>query len=87
MRTQDAKLIHINQYLSTIGAKKSREQLGTHGREWVWHCPGRPDKNPSLCVNIDCNIWSDVPMGVGGRLLELVNHIYGRDLGDVRFAL
>ncbi|NVK30132.1 MAG: toprim domain-containing protein [Gammaproteobacteria bacterium] len=87
MRTQDARLIHINDYLRAIGAKKAREQLGTHGHEWVWHSPGRDDTKPSLCVNVAKNIWSDVPMGVGGRLIELVNHVNGRHLGDVRGAL
>ena len=87
MRTQDAKNIHINDYLERIGAKFSRQQNGTHGVEYVYHTPNRQDHKPSLCVNLDRNIWSDVPAGEGGRLIELVCYIHRFHKTDVSSAL
>lgn len=87
MRTQDAKNIHINDYLKRIGAKFSRQQNGTHGLEYVYHTPNRNDLKPSLCVNLDRNIWSDVPAGEGGRLIELVCYIHRYQQNDVSSAL
>ena len=86
MRTQDAKNIHINEYLERIGAKFSRKQNGTHGLEYVYHTPNRNDFKPSLCVNLDRNIWSDVPAGEGGRLIELVCYIHRYQENDVSSA-
>ena len=85
MRIQDAKLIHINDYLDKIGAKFSRSQMGTHGLEYVYHSPVRNDLTPSLCVNQERNIWSDVPNGAGGRLIELV--LYLNSIESVSEAL
>lgn len=87
MRTQDARSIHINEYLSRIGAKLARTQLGTHGMEYVYHSPTRNDAKPSLCVNLDRNIWSDVPVGEGGRLIELVCYLHDLHRNDVSGAL
>lgn len=87
MRTQDAKNIHCSDYLAKIGAKFSRTQNGTHGLEYVYHSPKRDDKNPSLCVNLDRNIWSDVPAGEGGRLIELVCYTNGLANSNVSEAL
>ena len=87
MRTQDAKNIHINDYLERIGAKFSRKQNGTHGLEYVYHTPNRNDFKPSLCVNLNRNIWSDVPAGEGGRLIELVCYIHRYQENDVSSAL
>ena len=87
MRTQDAKNIHINDYLKRIGAKFSRKQNGTHGLEYVYHTPNRNDFKPSLCVNLNRNIWSDVPAGEGGRLIELVCYIHRYQENDVSSAL
>lgn len=87
MRTQDAKNIHIKDYLERIGAKFSRQQNGTHGLEYVYHTPNRNDFKPSLCVNLDRNIWSDVPAGEGGRLIELVCYIHRYQENDVSSAL
>lgn len=87
MRTQDAKNIHINDYLERIGAKFSRQQNGTHGLEYVYHTPNRQDLKPSLCVNLERNIWSDVPAGEGGRLIELVCYIHRFQKNDVSSAL
>ena len=87
MRTQEANTIHCNDYLKKIGAKFSRSQNGTNGKEYVYHTPTRNDLKPSLCVNLERNIWSDVPAGEGGRLIELVcytNNLY-RD--NVKAAL
>jgi len=79
MRTQEANNIHISDYLTKIGAKFARTQMGTHGLEYVYHSPLREDKNPSLCVNQDKNIWSDVPYLVGGRLIDLVCYLNSTD--------
>ena len=87
MRTQDAKNIHCNDYLHKIGAKFARRQNGTHGLEFVYHSPTREDKKPSLCVNLDRNIWSDVPAGEGGRLIELVCYTNGLMYSNVSEAL
>lgn len=62
MKTQQAREIPITEYLKRIGAKFARRQNGTHGLEYVYHSPQREDTKPSLCVNIDKNIWSDVPV-------------------------
>ena len=87
MRTQDARQIPITDYLDRIGAKFARTQRGTNGLEYVYHSPHRDDRNPSLCVNVERNIWSDVPEGVGGRLIELVCHINGLNFDEVSRAL
>ena len=87
MRTQDARNIHCNEYLSKIGAKFARTQQGTNGLEYVYHSPNRNDTKPSLCVNLDRNIWSDVPVGEGGRLIELVCHTNNLANTNVKEAL
>jgi len=87
MRTQDARQIPITDYLDRIGAKFARKQQGTNGLEYVYHSPARADSKPSLCVNIEKNIWSDVPVGAGGRLIELVCHIHNLTSYDVKSAL
>ena len=87
MRTQDARQIPITDYLDRIGAKFARTQRGTNGLEYVYHSPNRDDRKPSLCVNAEKNIWSDVPEGVGGRLIELVCHINGLSFDEVSRAL
>ena len=87
MRTQDTKNIHCNDYLHKIGAKFARTQRGTHGVEFVYHSPTREDEKPSLCVNLDRNIWSDVPAGEGGRLIELVCYTNGLMHSNVSEAL
>lgn len=87
MRTQDARNIHCNDYLHKIGAKFARTQNGTHGLEYVYHSPTRADEKPSLCVNLDRNIWSDVPAGEGGRLIELVCYTNGLMYTHVSEAL
>jgi len=87
MKTQDAKNIHCNDYLNKIGAKFARTQRGTHGLEFVYHSPVREDRTPSLCVNLDRNIWSDVPAGEGGRLIELVCYTSGLASSNVSEAL
>lgn len=87
MRTQDAKNIHCNDYLHKIGAKFARTQRGTNGTEFVYHSPNRADEKPSLCVNLDRNIWSDVPAGEGGRLIELVCYTNGLMYSNVSEAL
>ncbi len=87
MRTQDTRQIPITDYLDRIGAKFARTQRGTNGLEYVYHSPNRDDRKPSLCVNVEKNIWSDVPEGVGGRLIELVCHINGLSFDDVSRAL
>ncbi|WP_125780983.1 toprim domain-containing protein [Pseudoalteromonas rubra] len=87
MRTQDARNIPIVDYLDRIGAKFARTQQGTNGLEYVYHSPTRSDTKPSLCVNIERNIWSDVPVGAGGRLIELVCHIHNLPNNDVKSAL
>ena len=87
MRTQDARQIPITDYLDRIGAKFARSQRGTNGLEYVYHSPNRDDRKPSLCVNVERNIWSDVPEGVGGRLIELVCHINGLSFDEVSRAL
>jgi len=87
MRTQEARQIPITDYLDRIGAKFARTQNGTNGQEYVYHSPIRDDVKPSLCVNIGKNIWSDVPEGVGGRLIELVCHVNGLQKNDISGAL
>ena len=87
MRTQDAKNIHCIDYLHKIGAKFARTQRGTHGTEFVYHSPTRVDEKPSLCVNLDRNIWSDVPTGKGGGLIELVCYTNGIIYSNVSEAL
>lgn len=87
MRTQDARNIHIVDYLDRIGAQFARSQMGTHGLEFVFHSPNRDDRKPSLCVNIEKNIWSDVPQGAWGRLIELVCYLNALASNSVREAL
>jgi len=87
MRTQEARQIPIIDYLDRIGAKFARTQNGTNGQEHVYHSPIRDDVKPSLCVNVSKNIWSDVPEGVGGRLIELVCHVNSLQKNDVSGAL
>ena len=87
MRTQDAQNIHINDYLNRIGARFARTQNGTNGLEYVYHSPIREDRDPSLCVNFDRNIWYDAPSQRGGRLIELVCYLNELPEKDVFSAL
>jgi hypothetical protein len=84
---QQAKQIHCLDYMHSLGYKEVRTQNGTHGLEYVFQSPLRDDTKPSLCINIPQNVWSDVPMGEGGNILDLACYLYGYAKGDIREAL
>jgi hypothetical protein len=70
-----------------LGYKEVRTQQGTHGLEYVFSSPVREDNKPSLCINFPNNVWSDVPIGEGGNILDLVCYLYGYTKGNIKEAL
>lgn len=64
--------IQIPDFLSKEGIKPA----ATKGRHLVYFSPIRKEKTASLFVYPDQNRWHDFGAGIGGKLIDLVCHIY-----------
>lgn len=72
MRSDQAKTIAIDQYLSHVeGLKPVNSRMG--GKELWYHSPIREgDKTPSFKVDTEKNLWFDHGANHGGKIIDLV---------------
>lgn len=69
MNSAQAKKIPIVQIMERLGHQPVRKDKG--GVEWVYNSPFRKEKEPSLFVNIQKNVWNDFG-DIGGNALDFV---------------
>ena len=71
MRSKEAKLIPIEDYLSLAGIKPAKQYKG--GNELWYSSPIREgDSDPSFKVNRNKNLWYDFGITEGGTIIDLV---------------
>lgn len=71
MRSKEAKLIPIEDYLSIVGIKPVKQLKG--GTELWYSSPIREgDSDPSFKVNKNKNLWYDFGITEGGTIIDLV---------------
>ena len=76
----DAKTINkfpIREYLAGRGIQTAKDR-GYYG---LYHSPLREDRNPSMKVDYDKNLWIDYGAGEGGTLIDLVMRLEQCDAG------
>ena len=76
----DAKTINkfpIRKYLAGRGIHPAKDR-GYYG---LYHSPLREDRNPSMKVDYDKNLWIDYGAGEGGTLIDLVMRMEWCDAG------
>lgn len=76
----DAKTISefsIRKYLAGRGIHPAKDR-GYYG---LYHSPLREDRNPSMKVDYDKNLWIDYGAGEGGTLIDLVMRMERCDAG------
>lgn len=77
----DAKTINkfpIKKYLAGRGIHPVKDR-GYYG---LYHSPLREDRNPSMKVDYDKNLWIDYGAGEGGTLIDLVMRLERCDAGE-----
>jgi len=91
MRVQDAENIHPDTIAQASGLRFARTQLGTNGRENVYHSPLRKDNKPSLLINLDTGKFYDNGIDFGSRgainFVCYLNNIDHTDPNACRYAL
>ena len=77
----DAKTINkfpIRDYLAGLGIRPAKDR-GYYG---LYHSPMREDRNPSMKVDYEKNLWIDYGAGDGGTLIDLVMRLERCDAGQ-----
>lgn len=77
----DAKTINkfsIKKYLAGRGIHPAKDRV-YYG---LYHSPLREDRNPSMKVDYDKNLWIDYGAGEGGTLIDLVMRLERCDAGE-----
>lgn len=77
----DAKTINkfpIKKYLAGRGIHPAKDRA-YYG---LYHSPLREDRNPSMKVDYDKNLWIDYGAGEGGTLIDLVMRLERCDAGE-----
>lgn len=77
----DAKIINqfpIREYLAGMGINPAKDR-GYYG---MYHSPFREDRNASMKVDYNKNVWIDYGDGDGGTLIDLVMRIENCDVGQ-----
>lgn len=75
MTTQEAKKIHIADYLQSLGHNPVKQQ----GKSLWYKSPFREETEASFKVNTDRNLWFDYGLGRGGNIITLAQELYGSD--------
>lgn len=82
----DAKTINkfpIRDYLAGLDIHPAKDR-GYYG---IYHSPFREDRNPSMKVDYDKNLWIDYGAGDGGTLIDLVMQMERCDAGQAMRVL
>ena len=75
MTTQEAKKIHIADYLQSLGYSPVKQQ----GKSLWYKSPFREETEASFKVNTELNQWYDFGTGKGGNIIALAQELYGSD--------
>ena len=75
MTTQEAKKIHIADYLQSLGYNPVKQQ----GKSLWYKSPFREETEASFKVNTELNQWYDFGTGKGGNIIALAQELYGSD--------
>ena len=75
MNTNEAKRIHIEEYLHALGYNPVRRQ----GDSLWYKSPFRDEQEPSFKVNMERNLWYDFGAGRGGNIIALARELYASD--------
>lgn len=68
MTTKEINSISIREYLKTLGIKPVKEKINFG----FYKSPFREDKDPSLKVDFNLNLFFDFGLGKGGSLIDMV---------------
>ena len=75
MTTQEARKIHIADYLQSLGYNPVKQQ----GKSLWYKSPFREETEASFKVNTELNQWYDFGTGKGGNIIALAQELYGSD--------
>lgn len=75
MTTQEAKKIHIADYLQSLGYSPVKQQ----GKSLWYKSPFREETEASFKINTELNQWYDFGTGKGGNIIALAQELYGSD--------
>lgn len=67
MTTQEAKMLDIIEYLSSVNIRPVR----ITGHQYWYYSPFRDERTPSFKVNKQLNLWYDFAEGKGGNFIDL----------------
>lgn len=78
MTLEDIKKISIREYLGQIGICPTKENV----RYGMYHSPFREDRDASMKVDYNQNLWIDYGTGEGGSIIDLVSRIEKCSIGE-----
>ncbi|MDL2265578.1 toprim domain-containing protein [Parabacteroides sp. OttesenSCG-928-G07] len=78
MTLEDIKKISIREYLEQIGISPAKESV----RYGMYHSPFREDRDASMKVDYNQNLWIDYGTGEGGSIIDLASRIEKCSIGE-----
>lgn len=78
MTIEDIKKISIREYLGQIGISPAKENV----RYGMYHSPFREDRDASMKVDYNQNLWIDYGTGEGGSIIDLASRIEKCSIGE-----
>jgi len=78
MTLDNIKKISIQEYLGQMGINPTKE----NSRYGMYHSPFREDKDASMKVDYDQNLWIDYGSGEGGSIIDLVARLENISIGE-----
>lgn len=78
MTLDKIKKISIREYLGQMEINPAKE----NSRYGMYHSPFREDKNASMKVDYDQNLWIDYGTGEGGSIIDLVSRMENITIGE-----
>jgi len=83
MTLEEIKQINIREYLQELGINPIR----SNDRYGMYHSPFREDKDASMKVDYNQNLWIDYGTGEGGTIIDLVMRINNLSLNEAFTSL
>ena len=83
MTLEEIKQINIREYLQELGINPIR----SNDRYGMYHSPFREDKDASMKVDYNQNLWIDYGTGEGGTIIDLVMRINNVSLNEAITSL
>lgn len=78
MTLDNIKKISIREYFGQKGINPAKE----NSRYGMYHSPFREDKDASMKVDYDQNLWIDYGLGEGGSIIDLVARLENITIGE-----